>query len=113
MRRTSSQSAGVIAAIASSTSDVHVLRFVTRHQAALRQDRLARTRVRGIAGLDPVPRVEDVGAVVIARLGLDENGAAEDLRLELFPRPRSDHGDPFDVLRVLREKPDLLPSRGP
>ena len=75
--------------------------------------RIAWPARRRVAGLDPVPGVQDVGTVVVARLGLDEHRAAEDLGLELLPLARADHGDALDVLGVLREELDLLPARGP
>src|SRR5262249_44213289 len=50
---------------------------------------------------------------VIARLGLDQDGPAENLGLQLLKLLRSDDGDALDVIRVLRQELDLLPPRRP
>src|SRR5262245_48914932 len=114
MRRTSSQSDAAIRArsVIGGVSDVAILRHVSGHQRVLWQDRLADDRAR-VAGLDPVPRVEDLVLRVIASLGLDQDGPAENFGLQLLPLLRSDDGDALDVVRVPREELDLFPPRRP
>ena len=51
--------------------------------------------------------------MVVARLGLDQDRAGENLRLHVLPFVRADDRHALDVLGVLREELDLLPPRRP
>src|SRR5277367_1459106 len=88
----------------------HKLRVVILPDACCWRDYQDRCILSVFRGSRPLPRVLDSGGFEVTRLGLQNSGSCGENVHNLFPAMRSDNRHPSDLVRVLLEKPKVLPA---